>query len=352
MKFVLAAMLVGIVGLNGIDAYAGNVAAGAASSQATTGTVYTADEKGGTVSVIDLASNRVESVPVPIMPHNVQISSDGRWLYAVGMGMAESGMGGMSGHEKAGGRLVVFDSLNVASGPVAQIAIGPHPAHVVTSIDGKLAFVTDSEENVLQVIDLSGKRIVRTIPTGAYPHGLRASPDGQELYVANVKNESVSVIDTATLTETARVKVGKRPVQVGFTPDGNKVFVSLNGENKVAVLDRRTRQVLGKLQVKRNPVQVYVTPDAKLLYVANQGTEKSPDNTASVIDVAANRVVATVTTGKGAHGVVVSGDGRLVFVTNIADGTVSAIDTSTNKVVRTFKVGAGPNGITFRGSTN
>ena len=56
-------------------------------------------------------------------------------------------------------------------------------------------------------------------------------------------------------------------------------------------------------------------------------------------------------TGKGPHGVVVSNDGKRVFIANIVDSTVSVIDTATQKVIRNIKVGEGPNGITFRGAS-
>ena len=36
------------------------------------GAVYTADEKAGSVSVIDLRTETVKSVPVSVMPHNIQ----------------------------------------------------------------------------------------------------------------------------------------------------------------------------------------------------------------------------------------------------------------------------------------
>ena len=88
------------------------------------------------------------------------------------------------------------------------------------------------------------------------------------------------------------------------------------------------------------------------MYVANQGTETNPDNTVSVIETANNRVVATIVTGKGAHGVVASDDGKLIFVTNIADDTVSVIDIATQAVTRNIKVGKGPNGITFRSANH
>lgn len=89
-------------------------------------------------------------------------------------------------------------------------------------------------------------------------------------------------------------------------------------------------------------------PDGRFVYVANQGTEADPDETVSVIDVASGAVAKTITTGKGAHGVAVSGDGSSVFVTNIVDGTVSGISVVTQSVVRTYEVGEGPNGITYQ----
>src|SRR3990170_131325 len=168
-KFLLAVALVGVVGLNSIDARAGsNTVVNSASAPAPSGIVYTANEKDGTISAVDLATGRVDNVAIPIMPHNVQIAVDGRLLYAVGMGMTMPGTSGMANHGKAGGRLVILDSLNMMRGPVEEIAVGPHPAHVVMSLDGKLAFVTDSKKNLVQVIDLAGKRIIRTIATGLY----------------------------------------------------------------------------------------------------------------------------------------------------------------------------------------
>ena len=67
-----------------------------------------------------------------------------------------------------------------------------------------------------------------------------------------------------------------------------------------------------------------------------------------MIEVATGRVIDTIRTGRGAHGVAVSNDGSLVFITNIVEGTVSVIDAATRAVVTTFRVGRGPNGITFR----
>ncbi|WP_313885375.1 MULTISPECIES: YncE family protein [Clostridium] len=102
------------------------------------------------------------------------------------------------------------------------------------------------------------------------------------------------------------------------------------------------------MAVGKGPTQVYIESDDKYSFLANQGTEDAPSNTVSKIDMSTKKVVATIETGKGAHGVVVSPDNKYVYVTNMYDGTVSVIDNSTDKVIKTIKVEGEPNGISYR----
>ena len=48
------------------------------------GFVYTANERGNSISVIDLSTGQAKDIATPISPHNVQVSRDGRLLLAVG----------------------------------------------------------------------------------------------------------------------------------------------------------------------------------------------------------------------------------------------------------------------------
>lgn len=319
----------------------------------TGGVVFTADEYGATISSIDLKSGKVTTVQATIEPHNIQISSDGSLLLAVGIApdptaqSTDQASGGDMAGMAAPGEVVLFDPHHMIAGPVARIAVGMHPAHVITDLAGKRAFVTNAEDDTLSVIDLASRKVTATVSTGDYPHGQRLSPDGREIMIANVQSGTVSVIDTETLKEIASIPVGITPVQVGFTPDGSLLYVSLRDVNQVAVVDVKARKLVATVDVGRNPIQVFATPDGRFVYVANQGTEANPDNIVSVIEVATNKVVATIVTGRGAHGVVVSRDGATVFVTNILDATVSAIDVATQTVIATIPVGKGPNGITY-----
>ena len=331
-----------------VDQELTNEAAPAALPEA--GFVYTANERGNSIGVIDLSTGQVEEIATRISPHNVQASLDGRLLLAVGA-IEQEGQRVADGHAEMGGmergRLLIFDTGAMSADGATEIEVGSAPAHVVIDAQSRLAYVCNGMDDNLSVVDLQQKKLVSLIPTGKMPHGLRMSPDGREIYVANVDDGSVSVVDVAQSKEVMRIPVGKAPVQVGFTPDGGRAYVSLRDEDRVAVIDTAQRKKISSIAVGRNPIQVFVTPDGRFVYVANQGTEANPDDTVSVVDTASNRVVATVKAGKGAHGVVVSADGRRAFISNIVDNTVSVIDTATQKVINNIQVGEGPNGITF-----
>ena len=74
-------------------------------------------------------------------------------------------------------------------------------------------------------------------------------------------------------------------------------------------------------------------------YVAN-----FKDDTVSVIDTAAGKVLKTIPVAAGPHGMVVSADGRWLYVSGDGSSKVDVIDTTTDKVTRSIEVGKSPHG--------
>lgn len=314
--------------------------------------VYIANENAGTVSVLDAASFKVLTpVRVGKMPHNVQVSPDGKIVWVTNNGEPDPDPSpwhpGMNKTEHAAmakpGAVWLIDTDTDAV--VAKIPVGLHPAHVVLTPDGRFAYVTNGGDNSVTVIDAAARSVVATIAVGKFPHGVRFAPDGRQVYVANLKGGTVSVIDVESRKEVAQIPVGKGPAQVGFTPDGRLAFVSLSQEKAVAVIDPATRKVTRKISVGTVPIQLSATPDSRTLLVANQGSRSKPGNTVSMIDLQTSKLVKTVVTASGAHGVAVDREGRLAYITNTYANTVSVIDIKSRSVVSTVRVGKGPNGV-------
>lgn len=217
------------------------------------GFVYTANERGNSISAIDLSTGQVKHIATRITPHNVQVSRDGRLLLAVGpvadTTANQSPMKMTDGGKMGRGRLLIIDAEALAVENAVDIEIGRHPAHVIIDAQGKRVYATNSEDNNVLIIDVAQKQVIGAIKTGTFPHGLRMSPNGRELYVANVNDNSVSVIDIMRSKEVARIPVGKAPVQVTFTPDGGRVYVSLRDENNVAVINTALRKKVATVAV-------------------------------------------------------------------------------------------------------
>ena len=119
------------------------VATPATASTTETGFVYTADERGNSISIVDLSTAQVTTIPVCISPHNVQVSRDGRLALVVGM------VAGV--HEKMSGK-------------------GAHG--VVISDDGNRAFIANSVDNTATAIATETQRVTRTFKVGEGSGGI------------------------------------------------------------------------------------------------------------------------------------------------------------------------------------
>ncbi len=69
------------------------------------------------------------------------------------------------------------------------------------------------------------------------------------------------------------------------------------------------------------------------------------DNTVSVIDTAAGKVISTIPVAAGPHGMAITQDGRTVYVSGDGSSSVDVIATASDKVVKTIEVGMAPNGV-------
>jgi len=301
----------------------------------------TADEAGHTLTRIHADGSR-QTLTVPVAPHNVQVSADGKLVLATGMA---------GGHEHAGhamsGTLLVIptDSFNEES--MRSISLGEHLAHVVTEASGKTAYVTDSASDRVAVVDVASGDVKQWINVGAFPHGARINPINGDLYTANVNDGTMSVVDAVANKETQRVPVGGKPIQVAVSPDGKKVYVTLAKDSAVGVVDVAQHRKIKTISVDSPPAQIYADPLGRYMYVADQGSKEHPGHTLSVIDIALDTVVKTIRTGLMPHGVVASRDGQFIYVTNMGDNTVSQMDTKNFTIVNSYAVGELPNGITL-----
>jgi YVTN family beta-propeller protein len=255
---------------------------------------------------------------------------------------------------------------------VATIPVGGFPDGVATTPDGTRAYVTNSFDSNVSVIDTASNTVMATIPVGLAPSTIAITPgtdsfeqDGRRhqplAYVPNGADNTVSVIDTTSNTIVATIPVGQDPSGVAITSDGTHAYVTNQLEDSVSVIDTAGNKVVATIPGFIIPIGVAITPDGAQPYERDDRRKQSfayvtnnvptidgsnfPASAVSVIDTASNKVAATIPVGQDPNGVAITPDGTRAYVANQRDGTASVIDTAHNKVVATIRVGAGPAGV-------
>jgi YVTN family beta-propeller protein len=112
-----------------------------------------------------------------------------------------------------------------------------------------------------------------------------------------------------------------------------KAYVGLFKDNAIAVLDTGTNRVQGTIPVPQGPHGIVITPDGRKVYVSSDGA-----SAVSVIDTQTDKVVRSIEVGANPHGLAISPDGRQVLVGAFGTNQVVLIDTSTDQIVQRLPV--------------
>lgn len=221
---------------------------------------------------------------------------------------------------------------------IGEIRAGSKPRGMAASRDGRRLYVSDQPANVLLVVDLEKRSVVSKVELGESPEGVSLSPDGRWVVAAVEVSNSIAFVDAESGRLSHLVKTGgKNPEHAVFSPDGRWLYVSAEDADTVDVVAVAKREQVASIKVGKRPRGIAFTPDGRRAYVACELA-----NTVYAIDVGAHAVLAAIPAGQFSNGVAMRPDGARVFVSNGRDGTVSVIDTVTNSVVATVPVGRRP----------
>jgi YVTN family beta-propeller protein len=126
-----------------------------------------------------------------------------------------------------------------------------------------------------------------------------------------------------------------------------KAYVGLFKDDAVAVIDVAQNTLLKTVPVPKGPHGLVVTPDGRKVYVSSDGA-----STVSVVDTGADRVATSIDVGANPHGLAISGDGSRVLVMGWGSNRAVVIDTATERVIGEVPVAQPHNGtLTHDGRT-
>ena len=219
---------------------------------------------------------------------------------------------------------------------VDHFKVGRQPQHVTPSWDMKTLWVLNDKGDSLTRIDPKTGKIGQTIPVSD-PYNMYYTPDGKYAIVVAEQRMRLEFYDAQTMKLAHELWVPCKGVDhMDFSPNGRYLIASCEFAGAVIKVDVEKQKLIGKLPVQHSggmPQDVKLAPDGSVYYVADMHADG-----VHLIDGESFQQVGFIPTGKGAHGLYVSRDSKVLYVSNRGEGSISLIDLATRKVSAKWQI--------------
>ncbi|QJD77366.1 bifunctional YncE family protein/alkaline phosphatase family protein [Spirosoma rhododendri] len=205
--------------------------------------------------------------------------------------------------------------------------------------DGKRLLASGGNDNRVLIYDVSGDKLVKTDsvvlgkpwPNRISVAGLATDKTGQTFYAVTKDDSSLYVCDLGTRQIRERIKLPAEAYTCRRSPVSDELYITVWGADKVVVFDPKTNKLTGEIATGSHPNDLAFSNNGKYLYVANAN-----DNTVTVIDVKARRVLESLNTalypdapaGSTPNGLALSADGKTLLVANADNNCLATFDVS------------------------
>jgi YVTN family beta-propeller protein len=251
---------------------------------------------------------------------------------------------------------------------LARIPVGNDPHEVISSSDGKTAYVSNygfGAYNSLAVIDLAGKKALPAIDLGPLrgPHGLTFI--GGKVWFTAEAAKAIGSYDPKSAKVDWILGTGQDRTHMIWLTDDEKRIVTTNvSSGTVSIIEKIPPRAPGVpaggptnppsrptppggdweqtvVRVGNGSEGFDVSPSGREIWVAN-----AQEGTISIINLASKTVSDTIAANvPGANRLKFTPDGARVLVSSLRDGDLTIFDASSRKEIKRLKLGHGTAGI-------
>jgi DNA-binding beta-propeller fold protein YncE len=270
--------------------------------------------------------------------------------------------------EKSDNSLAIVDPTSLKI--IARVPVGQDPHEIVTSADGKVAYVSnyggnDSNLNTIAVVNLAARKALPPIDLGALhsAHGLDFA--GGKLYFTVETNKAFGRYDPATQKIDWVLGTGQDRTHMILVSQSLDRIVTANvSSGTISIVEQVTPPApppggppgpgsprktwkITNIPAGRGAEGFDVSPDEKEIWAAN-----ALDGTVTIIDIASQKAVQTLPISVNhANRLKFTPDGKRVLISGLGPSAASKgsnleiLDAATHKEIKQLNLGGGSAGI-------
>ena len=220
----------------------------------------------------------------------------------------------------------------------AQLPLGDLPLHILASPNGKYLAVTNNGQSTqsIQLISASKSTVLDTKIIARSWYGLAWSDNSKRLYVSGGNDNRIMSYDIIRNKLVARdsihLSASNRdlvsPAGIAIDDKGKKLYVVTKENNTLYNIDLSNNKVMDSTLLPAEAYTCALSPDKKRLYISCWGCDK-----VLVYDCILKRITTSIAVGDNPNELLLTKNGKILFVANANDNSVSVINTKELKVV-------------------
>jgi YVTN family beta-propeller protein len=217
------------------------------------------------------------------------------------------------------------------------------------TVSERRLFVTDESTGRVYKIDLHGGTLpqdgdVSVFSSEPATHGVALDPAKRVAYVTRSEVNAVDVFDPATMKPLARIPVAEDPDAVFFDTSHNLVYVANGDAHLATLIDPDTRAVVATIPLGGKPEFSALDSKSGLRYQNLRDI-----NTVAAVDLATRSVVGRwqLTGCVEPSGMAIDEVARRLFIGCSRNAMLVVFDLESHSVTASIPIGGGPDSIAF-----
>lgn len=229
-----------------------------------------------------------------------------------------------------------------------SFGLGDLPLNIAVSSTGRLMAVTNNGQSTqtIQLIDVKAEKVIDSIVIGKSWYGLTFSNDEKYLYASGghdnrvvkyaIANNKLAFADEFIMDKPWPTRVG--PAGLTIDEQRNRLYVVTREDKQFYSFDLSSKKIVSKLGLDAEAYDCKLGKGAKELYITCWGCDK-----VLVYDLEKNLWKSPIIVGDNPNEMLVTKDGKYLYVCNSNDNSVSVVDLSTRRVIETLDAALFPN---------
>lgn len=228
---------------------------------------------------------------------------------------------------------------------VKKIPVGKGPTDIALYPEKKLIVVSHKDESseFIWLIDSTTYKVKLKTLTAITRHRKRGrsyiqfNSDYTKLYVIDDENNHLEIFNTADWKPVKKVNLDLKPMAITFSPANKEAYIPTLYKGSIHILDTESDAIKDNIIIDGAASDIAVSKDGKILYISDIVNSRL-----IIMERGAKKEIKRIIVGNRPHRIILSKDDKFLYVANYHSNNISVIDAERMEAIAVIPSGILP----------